>query len=75
MVAKVENYCMKNSKTKSISVDGEVKACINCIWYEQHRRPNRGNVWGYVGIHTGRCILQKKECGVLDKPCKKFETE
>lgn len=75
MVAKVENYCAQHTRMKSISISGDTKACINCIWYEQYHRPNRGNVRTWVPTDIGNCILNDCLHRALDKPCKKFETE
>ena len=74
MVAKVENYCIEK-RTKSISVDKGVPACINCIWFEQHFRPNRGNIAAFVPLSTGYCLLRDKSRGTLEEPCKRYETE
>lgn len=74
MTAKVEKFCMdKNSK--SISVDSGERACINCIWYEQHYRRNRGNVQLWIPTSTGYCLLKDKQRGALRQPCEDYETE
>lgn len=74
MTAKVENYCA-HKRTRSISVERSEKACINCIWYEQYYRSNRGNVACWVAVNKGNCILKDLEKNPLDKPCKSFEVE
>ena len=43
--AKIEQVCAKKHD-KGIFVDDTVRACINCAWYEQYHRQNRGNVYG-----------------------------
>lgn len=73
MTAKVENLCM-TKKTKNISVDSSERACINCIWYEQHYRQNRGNVSVWVPTSTGYCLLKGRSRGALMKICSKYET-
>lgn len=74
MKAKVENFCMRK-RSKQISVDVSEHACINCIWYEQHYRQNRGNVSMWIPISTGHCLLKDCERGPLRQPCDKFERE
>ena len=72
MTAKVENLCMKK-KSHTITVDTNERACINCIWYEQHYRMNRGNVVLYVPLSKGYCLLNDCDRGALRQPCGKFE--
>jgi hypothetical protein len=74
MTAKVENLCA-TKKTRSISVDIGERACINCIWYEQHYRPGRGNVSALVPTSMGYCLLKDGARGALRQPCKSYETE
>nr|WP_296267724.1 hypothetical protein [uncultured Merdimonas sp.] len=74
MAAKVENFCMRK-QSKQISVNASERACINCIWYEQYWRKNRGNVATWVPTSTGHCILHDSERGALRQPCDKYETE
>jgi hypothetical protein len=74
MMTKVENYCI-SKRTRSICVDADVKACINCMWYEQYFRQNRGNIRTWVPTCSGYCLLQGKQRGPLSQPCKDFETE
>ena len=73
MTAKVENYCMQK-RTRSISVNSSERACINCIWYEQYYRQNRGNVRAYVPVCCGYCLLREQDKKPLTQPCKDFET-
>lgn len=74
--AKVENYCAHHTfGTKSISVDGSETACINCVWFEQHYRENRGNIRMFVPISSGYCLLHEQRKGAMTKPCKDYETE
>lgn len=74
MSAKVESYCLKKGK-RTITVDKGVKACINCIWYEQYYRQNRGNVKAWIPADTGCCLLHDCKRGPLVRPCKSFEME
>ena len=74
MTAKVENFYAQKF-TKNIPVDTGEKVCLNCIWYEQYYRRNRGNVRAWVGTCYGYCPKQDKQKGALCKPCKDFEKE
>lgn len=74
MAAKVENYCMKRND-KTINVNAEEHACINCIWFEQYYRKNRGNISMLVTISIGNCLLKGEQRGALRQPCEKFERE
>ncbi len=74
MTAKVENFCM-TKRIKSISVDSSERACVNCIWYEQHYRKNRGNVSAWVPTSIGYCLLRDVMRGALRGPCGNFERE
>lgn len=76
MTAKVENYlATQRGMTRSISVDRSVRACINCIWYEQYFRENRGNVRMYCPTCTGYCLLHEQQRGALRQPCRDYETK
>ena len=76
MTAKVENYCMQHAfGTKTVSIEGSERACINCIWYEQHFHQNRGNVHGWVPTSTGYCLLHARQRGALRQPCRDYETK
>ena len=76
MTAKVENYCLHHSfRVKTININGNERACVNCIWYEPYCRRNRGNVATWVPTHIGFCLRREKQCGALRQPCKDFETE
>lgn len=73
--AKVENYCLqRNGGAKSINVDGGEPVCINCIWYQQFFRENRGNVRMKIPTSAGCCIRLNRQRGPLCQPCKDFET-
>ena len=74
MTAKVENACAQK-RSRSISVDGSDRACINCIWYEQYYRRNRGNVEGWIPTSSGRCLAHDKTRGPLHRPCREFERQ
>lgn len=72
MTAKVENFCV-GKKTKNISVDSGERVCINCIWYEQYYRQNRGNVQLWIPTSTGYCLLKDRQRGALMQSCGKYE--
>lgn len=74
MTAKVENFYAQKF-TKNIPVDTGEKVCLNCIWYEQYYRRNRGNIQMWVPTCSGYCILRDKQRGPLCQPCKDFEKE
>lgn len=75
--AKVENYRFEHRRgtTRSISVDIGARACINCIWYEQHYHQNRGNIAAWIPTSTGYCLLHDQHRGALRQPCKSYETK
>lgn len=70
--AKIEQTCARKHD-KGISVDDTVRACINCAWYEQYHRKNRGNVYGWVGIHIGYCLKHNCQHNALHQACQHFE--
>lgn len=70
--ARVENH---PRKVRLIYVDEETRACINCAWYEQYFRQNRGNVYNWIPVDTGHCILRDCQRGPLRQACKDFEKE
>lgn len=72
MLTKVENYCA-GKESKSISIDSGEHACINCIWYEQYYRENRGNVRMWVPTSTGNCLLKDEQRKALSYPCESYE--
>ena len=72
MTAKVENHC-QSKRTRHISVDAGVRACINCVWYEQYYHKNRGNVQTWIPTSTGHCLLHETQRGALRQPCRDFE--
>ena len=74
MTAKVENLCARK-RTKQIVVDAGERACINCVWYEQHYRQNRGNVAMWVPVCAGWCLRQDRPKGPLTRPCRNFAQE
>lgn len=73
MTAKVENYCA-SKRTRILSVEASMRACMNCIWYEQYYRKNRGNISGWVPVCSGYCLQHEQQRGPLRQPCRKFET-
>lgn len=74
MTAKVSNHC-QTMYCKTITVNASERACVNCIWYEQYYRRNRGNISASVPTSTGYCLLKECERGALRQPCENFETE
>ena len=74
MTAKVENYCI-GKRSKLLYVDADVRACVNCIWYEQYYRKNRGNVSSWVATSTGYCLLNDEKRGPMRQPCRSYERE
>lgn len=74
LAPKVETYCHQhNLGTKLITIDGSDRACINCIWYEQYFRKNRGNLAGLVCTSIGWCIKREERRGALRQPCRDYE--
>ena len=74
MTAKVESYLAKrNLKARNIIINGSERVCVNCIWYEQYYRQNRGNVYGWVPTSTGYCIRTECTRGPLRQTCQYFE--
>lgn len=75
--AKVENYRFQHRRgsTRSISVECGMRACINCIWYEQYYHQNRGNISAWVPTSTGYCLRHDQQRGALRQPCKDYETK
>lgn len=74
MTTKVEIHCQSKS-SRTVVVDKEERACINCIWYEQYYRRNRGNIASWVPTCIGYCILKDRYRGPLRQPCGEFERE
>ena len=72
MTAKVESRCMK-MPARSVNINGSERACVNCIWYEQYYRKNRGNVACWVPTSSGYCLLKETQRGPLRQPCLEFE--
>lgn len=59
-------------KVHSLSVDGSERACVNCRYFEQYYRANRGNVQMWVPVNAGYCLLREERRGPLRQPCEKF---
>lgn len=74
MTAKVEKLCMAK-REKSINVTECERACVNCIWYEQYYRKNRGNVVAWVPTSTGYCLLKDEKRRALGQSCRDYERE
>ena len=71
---KVESACL-HKRSKSIAVDANERACINCIWYERYYRESRGNIRLQVTTSHGYCLRHDKKRGPLMQPCREFEFE
>lgn len=72
--AKFENFVLNHrSGNQSVAVNSSERVCVNCIWYEQYFRQNRGNVYGWTPTSTGYCIFNECMRGPLRQPCKYFE--
>ncbi len=72
IAAMIEELGM-SKRPRMVSVDEGLRVCVNCAYYEQYFRRNRGNVATYVGVGAGYCLLKDKEKRPLDQPCKCFE--
>lgn len=72
--ARVENLAASRI-ARSISVDRSRRVCLNCAYYEQYYRRNRGNVAAWVPVDKGYCLKMEIDQDPLCKPCEKFETE
>lgn len=74
ITAKVENYCLQHRfGTKSITIEGSERACINCIWYDQYFHENRGNIMAKVSASFGYCLRCRRQVSALRQPCKDYE--
>lgn len=71
-MAKVENLAM-SKRDRRIVFSAKERRCINCIWYEQYYRANRGNVALWVPVCAGNCLLQDKAYSPFKAACKCFE--
>ena len=74
MTAKVENLSIKRLE-KPVYVSRSEKVCVNCIWYEQYYRKNRGNVALWIPTDKGYCILREISRTAMHEPCRSFENE
>ena len=45
----------ESRKTRHISVDSSVRACINCQYYEQYFHQSRGNIALWIPTCEGYC--------------------
>ena len=59
-------------KTVTVTIEASARACVNCQYYEQYYRQNRGNVAGWVPTATGYCLFYQCRRGALRQPCKEF---
>ncbi|MBS7224396.1 MAG: hypothetical protein KH050_03475 [Clostridiaceae bacterium] len=60
-------------KVSHINADQTERICVNCAFYEQYYRKNRGNVAGWVPTSIGYCLLCQCRKGALCPACKNFE--
>lgn len=74
MTAKVENHCAA-MRTKTVCIESNARACVNCIWYEQYFRQGRGSIRNWVPTSKGFCLLREEARGALRQPCRQFEPE
>lgn len=65
----------ENKKAHRVTVEASARACINCQYYEQYYRQNRGNIYGWVPISKGYCLRKECERGALRQPCREFLKE
>lgn len=70
--AKRENTAM-NLSGCSIHINRSERRCVNCTYYEQYFRQNRGNLYGWVATCDGYCMKHECKRGALRQPCKDFE--
>lgn len=57
---------------KHVVIDRSARACLNCQYYEQYWRQNRGNTMGWTPTECGYCLLKECGRGALRQPCKDF---
>lgn len=62
----------EDRKARRVTIETSARACINCQYYEQYFRSNRGNTYGWVPTDTGYCLLNECRRGALRQPCKEF---
>lgn len=65
----------ESRKTRHISVDTSVRACINCQYYEQYFHQSRGNIALWIPTCEGYCLKKEQKRGALSQPCKDFLKE
>lgn len=63
----------RERKLRHISVNGSERRCVNCEYFEQYYRRNRGNVCGWAEISKGYCLLEEHEKFAFAEACTKFE--
>lgn len=68
----IENLAMERGG-RSIYVNRQERVCVNCQCYEQYFRKNRGNVYTWVPVNEGYCLLHECHRGPLRQTCKDFE--
>lgn len=70
--AKRESIAMKQAGC-NVYVNHSERACVNCAYYEQYFRKNRGNIDCMVPTSSGYCLLHQHPRGALRQPCGDFE--
>lgn len=69
--AQAENLA-ESRKARSVTIETSARACINCQYYEQYYRKNRGNICGWIPTSTGYCLLKECRREALWQTCKDF---
>ena len=70
---KRENLALR-MRGKSIFVHEKERRCVNCAYFRQYYAENAGNLYGFVSVPLGQCLVTGKDdkraiCGA----CKHFE--
>ena len=70
--AKKESFAMQ-PHGKSVFVHEKERRCVNCAYFQQYYAPNAGNVYGFVSVPLGRCLITGKyDKRALCGACKHF---
>lgn len=73
MYTNTENAAGKR-RGKVVFVSERERRCINCAYFQQYYVENAGNLYGWVAVSVGRCLLTGKDdkraiCGA----CRNFQ--
>ncbi len=74
MKEKVRRFCEKK-RMRSIRIDADAKACINCIWYQQYYQRGFYETFIWEPTDTGYCLLRAEKKSPLCEGCKDFDWE